>query len=110
MDDVMQDLRIEERSYVRESKSLNAARKTMVLQERLYFRNIPLSNWIEHEMIVEEGRDLQALPKESVFAPTSLPAMPERVAVAKLLDDAAPQPDPQATVILTNHATAFGAQ
>ena len=27
----------------------------MILQERLYFRNIPLSNWVEHEMIVEDN-------------------------------------------------------
>ena len=54
LDDFMQDIRIEERSYVRESKSLEGDRKTMVMQERLFFRNIPLSNWIEHEMVVEE--------------------------------------------------------
>src|SRR5215467_5871107 len=62
LDEFMQDFRVEERSYVRESKSLNASRKAMVMQERLFFRNIPLSNWIEHEMLVEEGRDLDQLP------------------------------------------------
>src|SRR5580698_4543022 len=67
MDDFMQDFRVEERSYVRESRSLNASKKSMVMQERLFFRNIPLSNWIEHEMVVEEGFDLNQLPKESVF-------------------------------------------
>src|SRR5579862_2102242 len=72
LDDFMQDFRVEERSYVRENKSLNALRKTMVMQERLFFRNIPLSNWIEHEMIVEEGRDLDQLPKESVFATATI--------------------------------------
>jgi hypothetical protein len=56
MDELMQDIRVEERSYVRESKSLNASKKSMVMQERLFFRNIPLSNWI-HEMVVEEGHD-----------------------------------------------------
>src|SRR5580698_7629554 len=53
MDEFMQDFRVEERSYVRESKSLTAQKRSMVMQERLFFRNIPLSNWIEHEMIVE---------------------------------------------------------
>src|SRR6202050_3674686 len=68
MDDFMHDFRVEERSYVRESRSLAASKKSMVMQERLFFRNIPLSNWIEHEMIVEEGRDLDQLPqKDSVF-------------------------------------------
>src|SRR5439155_2693630 len=73
LDEFMQDFRIEERSYVRESRSLAASRKSMVMQERLFFRNIPLSNWIEHEMVVEEGRDLDQLPKESVFATATLP-------------------------------------
>lgn len=99
LDDFMQDIRIEERSYVRESKSLESARKTMVMQERLFFRNIPLSNWIEHEMVVEEGRDLSRLPRESVFGPAPLPpgqpaSLPEaapvtetRVAITRLLNE-----------------------
>jgi hypothetical protein len=68
LDDFMQEFRVEERSYVREMKSLAASKKSMVMQERLFFRNIPLSNWIEHEMLIEEGRDLDQLPKESVFS------------------------------------------
>ena len=61
LDEFMQEFRVDERSYVRESKSLSSSRKTMVMQERLFFRNIPLSNWIEREMMVEEGRDLDRL-------------------------------------------------
>jgi hypothetical protein len=39
-----------------------------VLQERIFFRNIPLSNWVEHEMVVEEGADIDKLAKTlSVF-------------------------------------------
>ena len=72
MDEFMQDFRVEERSYARESKSLTSSRKTMVMQERLFFRNIPLSNWIEREMVVEEGMDLDQLPKESVFATSTI--------------------------------------
>ena len=74
LDDFMHDIRVEERSYVRETKSLNAARKTMVMQERIFFRNIPLSNWIEREMIVEEGQDLSQLPVAPVFTKTALPS------------------------------------
>ena len=72
LDEFMQDFRVEERSYVRESKSLSARKKSMVMQERLFFRNIPLSNWIEHEMVVEEGHDLDQLPKESVFTTATI--------------------------------------
>src|SRR6202034_1766438 len=72
MDDFIHGLRVEERSYVRESRSLTASKKSMVMQERLFFRNIPLSNWIEHEMVVEEGRDLDQLPKEPVFTTSTV--------------------------------------
>ena len=48
----------------------HSRKKSMVLQERLYFRNIPLSNWVEHEMVVEEeGADIQHIAKGcSVFS------------------------------------------
>src|SRR5579862_3392939 len=110
MDDFMQDFRVEERSYVRESRSLAASKKSMVMQERLFFRNIPLSNWIEHEMIVEEGRDLDQLPKESVFATAKIETGEGRLAISKLLDEVpvtrhtAPEP-----VVLVA-SSAFGAQ
>ena len=63
LDDFMHDIRVEERSYVRETKSLNALKKTMVMQERIFFRNIPLSNWIEREMIIEDGQENAATPR-----------------------------------------------
>src|SRR6266404_5704762 len=72
LDEFMQDFRVEERSYVRESRSLSASKKSMVMQERLFFRNIPLSNWIEREMVIEEGKDLDQLPKDSVFSTNAL--------------------------------------
>ena len=72
LDDFLADIRVEERQYTRESKSLFLNRKSMVLQERLFFRNIPLSNWVEHEMVVEDGGDLQKLAKAcSVFSAAS---------------------------------------
>jgi hypothetical protein len=72
LDEFMHDFRVEERSYVRESKTASSSKKSMVMQERLYFRNIPLSNWIERELLVEEGFDLNQLPRESVFTPSAL--------------------------------------
>ena len=63
LEEFLQEFRTEERSYMRENKSSQASRKSMILQERLYFRNIPLSNWIETEMLVESsGDDLPRLP------------------------------------------------
>lgn len=73
MDDFLGDFRVEERHYMRESKSLFLNKKSMVLQERLYFRNIPLSNWVEHELTVEEGGDVGSLAKAaSIFTARAL--------------------------------------
>jgi hypothetical protein len=68
LDEFLADLRVEERRYVREHRVLFAHRKSLVLQERIFFRNIPISSWVEHEVQVEEGADLDGLAKTiSVF-------------------------------------------
>jgi hypothetical protein len=89
LDDFMQDFRVEERHYFRENKSLAARKKSMILQERLYFRNIPLSNWVEHEMTVEEeSGDVQRIAKGcSVFTTKSL-TDEKKVAVSRMLGQA----------------------
>jgi len=132
LDDFMHDIRVEERSYMRETKSLNAARRTMVMQERIFFRNIPLSNWIERELLVEEGSELSQLSAQPVFTAGSLPTAEAPVAVSRFLQEVkTPRPEIQpdirsdmrpdmpaeihpevhpARVLLTQHATAFGAQ
>lgn len=67
-DNFLADFRVEERHYTKESKSMFVNKKSMVLQERLYFRNIPLSNWVEHEMTLEEGGDIGKLAQAtSIF-------------------------------------------
>jgi hypothetical protein len=73
MDDFLADIRIEERHYVREHKALFLTRKSVVRQERIFFRNLPLSNWIEQEMPFEEGADIDQLARTmAVFAPEAL--------------------------------------
>ena len=68
-DDFLADFRVEERHYMRESKSLFLKKKSMVLQERLFFCNIPLSNWVEHELTIEEGSDARNLARAaSIFS------------------------------------------
>jgi hypothetical protein len=91
LDEFMQDFRVEERHYFRENKSLAARQKSMVLQERLYFRNLPLSNWVEHEMVVEEEGDVQTIAKgRSIFSTKSLTDDGTNAALTRLLDQAAP--------------------
>jgi len=73
LDEFLADFRVEERHYMRESKSLFLNKKSMVLQERLFFRSIPLSNWVEHEMTVEEGGDIRQLAQAaSIFSNRAL--------------------------------------
>ena len=123
LDEFMQEFRVEERSYVRESRSLAASKKSMVMQERLFFRNIPLSNWIEHEMVVEEGRDLDQLPRESVFATSALGSghgnngqtnngHEGRLAISKLLEEVTMtrHASPESGTLIAARMPAFGAQ
>jgi multidrug efflux pump subunit AcrA (membrane-fusion protein) len=73
LDDFMADIRVEERHYVREHKALFLTRKAVVRQERIFFRNLPLSNWVEQEMPFEEGADIDQLAKTmAVFIPEGL--------------------------------------
>jgi hypothetical protein len=78
LDDFLADIRIEERHYIREHKAFFLTRKSVVRQERIFFRNLPLSNWIEQEMPFEDGADIDQLAKTmAVFIPDGLLADPE---------------------------------
>jgi len=68
MDEFLADIRIEERHYTREHKVLFLTKKSLVRQERIFFRNIPLTGWVEHEMQIEEGMDSELLARTtSIF-------------------------------------------
>ena len=128
LDEFMHEIRVEERSYVRESRTAKTAKKIMVMQERIYFRNIPLSNWIDREMVIETGPELRQLGAEVSFTHPALPPTVETpLAIARLLQEVkgadpkslaalaqatAPETVPEVIepVLLTQHATAFGAQ
>ncbi len=62
LDEFMSDIHIEERHYIRESKSLFLNQRSLVLQERVYFRNIPLTDWVEREFPMGQGGSPRALP------------------------------------------------
>jgi uncharacterized membrane protein YgaE (UPF0421/DUF939 family) len=86
MDDFLADIRVEERHYTREHKVLFMSRKMLVRQERIFFRNIPLSNWVEHEMPIEEGVDTDKMAQTlSVFANAALLSEPPSRPARKLL-------------------------
>lgn len=64
LENFLGELRVEQRHYTRESRGLVQNRKSIVLQERMYFRSIPLSDWIEHEIAVDEGADVGRLVQD----------------------------------------------
>jgi hypothetical protein len=75
-DEFLADVRIEERHYLREIDTPSERRKCLVLQERVCFRNIPLSQWIERELpFVKEP--VVAAPRE-LPAPAEMPPAPNR--------------------------------
>jgi len=80
LDDFIADLRTEQRNFVRQQRSLFSTRKSLVVQERLYFRNLPLCNWVEHEVPIDEGADIKSLIRTvSVFGGDGVDAKPELV-------------------------------
>ena len=54
-DEFLNDFRVEQRQYVRKSRLFFMSRQTLVLRERILFRNLPLSNWVEHSVTLEES-------------------------------------------------------
>ena len=64
LDNFLNDITVEQRHYTRDSRLLLGNRKSLVLQERMYFRNIPLSDWIEHEIVMDEGADINRLVQD----------------------------------------------
>ena len=63
-DNFLGELTVEQRHYTRENRMLLQNRKSLVLQERMYFRNIPLSDWIEHEIPLEDAADVDRLVQD----------------------------------------------
>jgi len=63
-DSFLAELKVEQRHYTRENRLLTSRRKSLVLQERMYFRNIPLSDWIEHEILLDDAADVGRLVQD----------------------------------------------
>jgi len=64
LDTFLGDLQVEQRHFTRENRMLMQSRRSVVLQERMYFRNIPLSDWIEHEIVLEDGADMDRIVRD----------------------------------------------
>jgi hypothetical protein len=66
-DQFLSEIRVEERHYLRENKLLFVKRRSVVVRERIYFRNLPLSSWVESEIPYEEGSDVDDLAKTAAI-------------------------------------------
>ncbi|HTQ58104.1 MAG TPA: hypothetical protein VMI94_26750 [Bryobacteraceae bacterium] len=53
-DDFLNDFRVEQRQFVRKTRGLFVSKHVLVLRERILFRNLPLSNWIEQTTTLDE--------------------------------------------------------
>lgn len=61
LEEFLGELRVEQRRFTRESRRLGGTAKSLVLQERMYFKSVPLSGWIEQEAAIEKGADVERL-------------------------------------------------
>jgi hypothetical protein len=64
LDNFLAEIKVEQRHYTRENRLLTHNRRSLVLQERMFFRNIPLSDWIEHEIMLDDGADVNRLVQD----------------------------------------------
>jgi len=64
LDEVLSEIHVEERHFIREAVSGSERRQCLVLQERVCFRNTPLTHWIERELQTGDRPDpgLRLLP------------------------------------------------
>lgn len=88
LDNFLAELRVDQRHYTRENRMLLQNSKSLVLQERMYFRNIPLSDWIEHEIHLEDGADVARMVQDmtvfekAVVSIADIPRPQQRKALA----------------------------
>lgn len=95
LDELMHDIRVEERSYVRDSNTPDGARRTMVMQERVFFRNMPMSGWSEREMVLEEGPANSLSARTETFQPPVIAAA-SAVGIGPVAIDSRRSPRPPA--------------
>jgi hypothetical protein len=63
-DSFLGEITVEQRHYTRENRLLTQNRTSLVLQERMFFRNLPLSDWIEHEIVLQDGMDVDRMAQD----------------------------------------------
>ena len=67
LDEFLADVRVEERHYLREQKMCLSARRAWSCESES-LPHIPLSSWVEHEIPIDEGADVESLAKSLPFS------------------------------------------
>jgi hypothetical protein len=66
VDDLLQEIRTEERRFLRRGRSAQSG-TVLIVQERLCFRGIPLTPWAERLVAADRGEELLVLPPGATF-------------------------------------------
>lgn len=66
VDDLLQEIRTEERRFLRRGRSAQSG-AVLIVQERLCFRGIPLTPWAERLVAADRGEELLALAPGATF-------------------------------------------
>ena len=78
LEELLAELRMERRRFVRRVPGPAGNETTLITQERLYLRNIPLTSWMEEVLVLGTGAEL---PTETV-TPLIEPAQSQSLTVA----------------------------
>jgi len=54
-DEFLNDFSVEQRQYVRKSRAFFMSKRMLIVRERILFRNVPLSDWVEHTVTLDES-------------------------------------------------------
>ena len=78
VDELLAELRMERRRFLRRIPGPKGYETTVITQERLFLRNIPLTGWMQEELPLGAGEEL---PAEASVVPLIEPAGTQTVTV-----------------------------
>ena len=58
VEQLLAELRVDRRRFVRKMVGFHGPETSLVTMERLYFRQIPLTGWMEEEILLGQGEEL----------------------------------------------------
>jgi len=84
LDQLLAELRVERRRFLRRMPGPKGLETTVITQERLYLRNLPLTGWMQEELTLGTGEELAgetvALPLLNPDSTRVLPVAPTETA------------------------------